>query len=686
VTVSDGTVSCTGTVAAGNCSITFTSAGAKTLTATYAGDANFSGSISAAEAHTVNQAGTTTAITSDSPDPSAVGQAVTINFSVTANAPGSGTPTGNVTVSNGTSSCTGTVAAGTCSITFTTAGSHPLTATYAGDANFSGSASAVEPHSVTAAGTTTAITSDSPDPSVVGQSVTVNYTVTSGAGTPTGNVTVSDGTVSCTGTVAAGTCSLTFTSAGAKTLTATYAGDANFGGSTSAGEAHTVNAAGTTTAITSDSPDPSVVGQAVTVNFSVTATAPGAGTPTGNVTVSDGTVSCTGTVAAGTCSITFASAGAKTLTATYAGNANFSGSTSAGEAHTVNQAATTTAITSDTPDPSTTGQSVTVNYTVSVNAPGAGTPTGNVTVSDGTVSCTGTVAAGTCSLTFTTAGAKTLTATYAGDANFSGSTSAGEPHTVNPAVTDNQAPIVSGTMALPLAINTSTGQVTSNVNDVTTGNSNIVSAYFTVDGGAHIAMTATDGSFNSPNENVKGTIPSYNAADVKEICVYGTDAAGNTGHECVLLAIYDPANGFVTGGGWINSPAGAYVANPSLAGKANFGFVSKYPKGATVPAGNTEFQFQTASFNFSSTVYEWLVVSGAMAQYKGSGTINGSGDYGFLLSAVDGAISGGGGTDKFRIKVWNKTTGAVIYDNNLSASDTSTPTTVLGGGSIVIHK
>ena len=90
--------------------------------------------------------------------------------------------------------------------------------------------------------------------------------------------------------------------------------------------------------------------------------------------------------------------------------------------------------------------------------------------------------------------------------------------------------------------------------------------------------------------------------------------------------------------------------------------------------------------NFSSTVYEWLVVSGSMAQYKGSGTINGAGNYGFLLSAVDGDLTGGGGADKFRVKIWDKATGNVVYDNLLGTSDTATPTTVIGGGSIVIHK
>ena len=51
------------------------------------------------------------------------------------------------------------------------------------------------------------------------------------------------------------------------------------------------------------------------------------------------------------------------------------------------------------------------------------------------------------------------------------------------------------------------------------------------------------------------------------------------------VVVYDPAGGFVTGGGWITSPAGAYAADPALTGKATFGFVSKYKKGATVPTG-----------------------------------------------------------------------------------------------------
>jgi Ca2+-binding RTX toxin-like protein len=199
----------------------------------------------------------------------------------------------------------------------------------------------------------------------------------------------------------------------------------------------------TTTSVISDAPDPSVVGQPVPVQYSV-APVSGTGTPTGTVTVTDGTVSCTGTVAAGQCSLTFATVGARSLTASYNGDSNFTPSTSAPEPHTVSPAGTTTTITSDSPDPSLTAQAVTVTYTVAANSPGAGTPTGTVTVTDGTISCTGMVAAGQCSLTFTTAGARSLTASYSGDSNFTPSTSAPEPHTVNSPNTPPTAAVTNG--------------------------------------------------------------------------------------------------------------------------------------------------------------------------------------------------------------------------------------------------
>ena len=155
------------------------------------------------------------------------------------------------------------------------------------------------------------------------------------------------------------------------------------------------------------------------------------------------------------------------------------------------------------------------------------------------------------------------------------------------------------------------------------------------------------------------------------------------------IVVYDPEGGFVTGGGWIQSPAGACETDPTLVDKASFGFNSKYKKGATVPTGQTNFQFQAAGLHFESTAYDWLVIAGAKAKYKGTGTINGEGEFKFMLTAIDGALPGGGGVDKFRIKIWYELeTGeeVVVYDNQMGESDDSDAATALGGGSIVIHK
>ena len=92
------------------------------------------------------------------------------------------------------------------------------------------------------ANTSTAIVSDAPDPSEVNQSVSVQFQVTSSAGTPTGTVSVSSsGGESCSASVAQGSCSLSFGAAGQRTLTASYSGDASFAAS-SDGESHTVSA------------------------------------------------------------------------------------------------------------------------------------------------------------------------------------------------------------------------------------------------------------------------------------------------------------------------------------------------------------------------------------------------------------------------------------------------------------
>jgi hypothetical protein len=176
----------------------------------------------------------------------------------------------------------------------------------------------------------------------------------------------------------------------------------------------------------------------------------------------------------------------------------------------------------------------------------------------------------------------------------------------------------------------------------------------------------------------------YSSAGIYTVTLTVTDNDGDSGTSTYeYVVVYDPSAGFVTGGGWIDSPTGAdkRLGNEALTGKANFGFVAKYKKGANEPDGNTEFQFKAGNLNFHSTWYQWLVVAGTKATFKGEGTINGMGNYGFMLSAIDGT------PDKFRIKIWDKDADDfVVYDNLVDGGgDDADPTTALGGGSIIVH-
>jgi VCBS repeat-containing protein len=293
----------------------------------------------------------------------------------------------------------------------------------------------------------------------------------------------------------------------------------------------------------------------------------------------------------------------------------------------------------------------TLTYTSAANANGTATVT--VTLKDNG----GTANAGVDATTKTF----TITVTPVNDA---------------PVITDFSSPLA------PNAVNTSVS-ASGKFNDVDLGDTPPDTHTGTIDWGDGSTTNVSIASGTGITRSFNGS-HTYATPGVYTIVAQIKDFAGATVNATYqYVVIYDPSAGFVTGGGWINSPAGAYAANTSLSGKATFGFVSKYKKGQSTPDGDTEFQFQAAGFNFKSTSYEWLVIAGGKAQYKGSGTINGSGDYFFMLTAVDGGLKGG--PDTFRIKVWDKTTLAVIYDNGLGASDTSDPTTTLGGGSIQIH-
>jgi len=284
---------------------------------------------------------------------------------------------------------------------------------------------------------------------------------------------------------------------------------------------------------------------------------------------------------------------------------------------------------------------------------------------------TGTDGVASCEVTLSAIGIYDVTVEFAGDATHQGSTATASLAVYTPTTltyTGDTLVQVNGIATLEAVLVDENGQPISGAE-----------ISFQVGSQSYTAITGTDGV-----ASCEMTAPP--TADVYEIIAqYAGDATHQGSTATAFVAVYNPEGGFVTGGGWIVSPQGAYTANPTLTGRANFGFVSKYLKGATTPTGQTEFQFKVADLNFHSESYEWLVVAGAKAQYKGTGTINGVGSYRFMLTAIDGnLLAGGKGSDKFRMRIWDDN--GLIYDNQLNAPDSDDPTTVISGGSIVIHK
>jgi len=307
-------------------------------------------------------------------------------------------------------------------------GTHSIKAVYAGAGNFATSTSTSLSQVVSQATTATALASFA-DPSAFGANVTFTATVTSNGGVPTGAVTLKLGTaILGTRTLSGGHAAFS-TSAltvGSHDLTATYAGNADYTASGSAALLQKVIKAASSTSVRS-SVNPASFHQSVSFQGSVESAT--GGVPTGTITFKNGTTplgSATLTAGVGSITISTLAVGTRTIRASYGGNADYDASTSAALAQTVHKATTKTAMGSSR-NPSKSGQSVT--FTATVSTAFGGDPTGPMTFKDGSVTIgTGPVNATTHKATFTTTklakGTHSITADYAGNANFAASSSA----------------------------------------------------------------------------------------------------------------------------------------------------------------------------------------------------------------------------------------------------------------------
>lgn len=430
--------------------------GANNITAVYTGDSNFTGSNNNGSPYveTVTapvKTATTTTITTPT---STVALNTGLTFTVTVNGPtGPAAPTGTVTVVDTTTSTTlgtisgaalvgsGTSATGTLNLPggFTTAGVHSIVATYGGDSNFNGSSNMTALAVTVLSDTTTTLAG--PTASTAGTQETFTASVTPVApgfpGSPavTGTVTFYNGLATLgTAPVVAGVATyMTTLSSGSNSITASYGGNASaYSGSTSNTVTDVVSAASASMTLTAIPPN---IGYGSTSTFTANVTG-ASGTPTGMVDFYNASTDAllgTGTLSSGVA--TFADStlpvGTTSVTASYTGNGTYNPialGTGPNASVTVTTGAPVLTLNVSDLTPAY-AQPVTFTMTAAPSTMGAASPSGSVTVLDGTVAL-GTVPLVAGTAMFTTSmlsvGMHSITFSYPGDTNYMGGASAAQ--------------------------------------------------------------------------------------------------------------------------------------------------------------------------------------------------------------------------------------------------------------------
>ena len=213
-------------------------------------------------------------------------------------------------------------------------------------------------------------------------------------------------------------------------------------------------------------------------------------------------------------------------------------------------------------------------------------------------------------------------------------------------------------------------------------------AKWLIDGNTTAKATVTEPSGNKNGKvtgSYKFTTPGVyklqmNVTDQNSVTSY----ANTNGDLEAIVVIYDPNGGYTYGGGYYNSPAGALVSDLSSTGKASYGFAMNYFKNSTYPKGETQFEFKVGDFEFNALNFDYLAINNSTAQFRGTGKIiGGQSGIGFIMTVIDGQLDGSG-VDKIRMKIYNKNTGQIYYDNQPGASDAALPTQAVGANSTIV--
>jgi Bacterial Ig-like domain (group 3) len=634
VTWSSNTGCGTTTVSAGNpgtatCTTSGLGVGTDAITATYSGDSNHNGGTGTLSGgQVVNQAGVNVSVGSTL-DPSTYGQAVSFTASVTGSSP---TGTVQFNIDGGAFGSPVTLVSGSAtsgSITTLSNGTHTVTAVYSGDTNNNSSTGTLNGGQVVNSAGAGVSVASSLNPSSYSQSVTFTATISGANGLVKGNgrkpldisgtVTWSantgcDPTAVTSGNPGTATCTTSSLPVGTDTITATYSGDSNHNGSTgtlSGGQV--VNQASTATSVAS-SLNPASYGQAVNFTANVTS---GLGTPGGTVQFKiDGSAFgspvtlVSGSATSG--SISTLTVGTHTATAVYSAAAGYAGSTGTLSGGQVVSSASAGTVVTSSLNPSVSGQAVTFTATISganglVKGNGrkpqdvTGTVTWSANTGCGTTAVTsGNPGTATCTTSNLPVGTDTITATYSGDSNHSGSTgtlSGGQ--VVNPAasqtITFNPNPPSSAAYntSFTVAATASSGLP---VTFTSTGSCTNVGATYSVNSGTGTCWVIANQAGNaqySPAPQVTVPVSAVPAAQTITVSVTAPPTATNKSSFTVVasassgLPIAFSSSGACINSGatyTINKTSGTCTVTMTQAGNGNYAAATPVVETTTVAA------------------------------------------------------------------------------------------------------
>jgi hypothetical protein len=217
-----------------------------------------------------------------------------------------------------------------------------------------------------------------------------------------------------------------------------------------------------------------------------------------------------------------------------------------------------------------------------------------------------------------------------------------------------------------------------------------------------VSTATIDWGDGSPLVNVDGPQSGFEASHTYgengtyQIAVTITDHCGASDSSVESIVVSDRQSGWVNGGGWYDSPRGAYIKDPRETGKVNFAFHAKSSKQGNIPVGTVTINFKAGKLKFRSSQLTSLTIDGSTAILKGTGSLNNKKGYNILISMVDddskthGHHSHGKADknshkkkDRIRVRIWNSS--GVIYDTQSGDADDVIAATKIGGGNIEVN-